>query len=61
MRSTAQILALHVQAQRGALAMVTGTAVFALVIITAFTAERQQARQDILMQEMRGTIAGDHP
>jgi hypothetical protein len=53
MRSAAQLATHHAQAQRVALATVTGAAVFAMVLIAAFTAERQQARQDLIMQEMR--------
>jgi hypothetical protein len=58
MRSAAQVATLHAQAQRVAFATVTGAAVFAVVLVAAFAAERQQARQDIVMQEMREPVGG---
>ena len=53
-----QAAVLHVQAQRMALMTLTGTAVFAMILVAAFVGEGQQARQDLLMQEMRGPIDG---
>jgi hypothetical protein len=53
MRSEAPVATHHAQAQRVALATVTGAAVFAMVLVAAFAAEWQQARQDLIMQETR--------
>jgi hypothetical protein len=47
-----------VHALRLALMTLTGSAVFTTILVAAFAAERQQARQDIVMQEMRGPIGG---
>ncbi|PYE98895.1 hypothetical protein C8J35_103496 [Rhizobium sp. PP-F2F-G38] len=51
-----QILAIQVQAQRMAFMTLTGAATFAAILATAHIAEGQQARQDLLMQKMRGPI-----